>query len=461
MKKIVLALLAAVLMLSAVEWDVEQVTDVSALTIPSRPLLALDNEGYARVLFRQRTIEVEKHLYCASNTTGSWVIRDVDSNYSCDVEYYDIDIDSEGNTNIVYTIAWEQDENYDVFYATDETGPFVPQRLTTTGGLQYAMNIAVDLWDKPHITYMKYDSLEWETYLFCGWIDEAYELHAQKVTDNSIDGEEGSDLVAGSDGVLHIFYVDDYDYYLWHIYGELSAWGEEVIVEHSSYLPSAAVDESGNLHLSYLQEDFPQIAHYAKNVNGLWFDETISGEEPPHWTPCLALDQEGIPYVQWHNNSGIFYTSKPGTDWIGAEFIDVPQQGIELEYGQTFLIDEQGFGHLIYIADDEEEQEQVFYAKSKQPLSGGGFITEQVDVSNPHGLEVRGSKIRFTLPQSSPVTLNLYDAVGRHVDHLASGIYAAGEHAAPINTADLSSGVYFIRAEIAERSASAKFVLTH
>jgi hypothetical protein len=53
--------------------------------------------------------------------------------------------------------------------------------------------------------------------------------------------------------------------------------------------------------------------------------------------------------------------------------------------------------------------------------------------------------IRFNLPQNSPVTLKIFDVLGREVITLIDGELNSGEHSVVFNAKDLTSGIYFCR----------------
>jgi hypothetical protein len=74
------------------------------------------------------------------------------------------------------------------------------------------------------------------------------------------------------------------------------------------------------------------------------------------------------------------------------------------------------------------------------------------------------TRIDFSLPQAGNVTLTIYDALGRTVKQLASGILEAGQHTVVWNGSNaqgqmVSSGVYFYRLETAVGSYSRKMML--
>jgi len=58
-----------------------------------------------------------------------------------------------------------------------------------------------------------------------------------------------------------------------------------------------------------------------------------------------------------------------------------------------------------------------------------------------------GTTIEFALPKSSPVTLKIFDMLGREVATLVNESMAAGVHKITFDARALTSGVYFYRLE--------------
>ncbi len=68
--------------------------------------------------------------------------------------------------------------------------------------------------------------------------------------------------------------------------------------------------------------------------------------------------------------------------------------------------------------------------------------------------------ISFSLQDQEQVNLQLIDMTGREVMNVYSGDLAAGQHMMPVNTAELSSGIYFIRMSTADgRNVTQKLVV--
>jgi hypothetical protein len=81
---------------------------------------------------------------------------------------------------------------------------------------------------------------------------------------------------------------------------------------------------------------------------------------------------------------------------------------------------------------------------SNQPLDQYLPRTVALDQNYPNPFNP-STTIRFHLPESQRVRIDLFDMLGRHIGVLAEGDYAAGSHQIDWNAADLSSGVYLYR----------------
>ena len=92
-------------------------------------------------------------------------------------------------------------------------------------------------------------------------------------------------------------------------------------------------------------------------------------------------------------------------------------------------------------------------AVSVEPLSSGRVFVAR-SRPNPFRNEVT---FNFTLPQSGPVSVEIYSADGRHVDTLANGEMAAGEHSIAWTLGkNTPSGVYFYRVIAGNNQATGK-----
>ncbi len=68
--------------------------------------------------------------------------------------------------------------------------------------------------------------------------------------------------------------------------------------------------------------------------------------------------------------------------------------------------------------------------------------------------------ILYRLGETMPIHLSIYDALGREVRVLASGVQSAGVHRVNFHAEDLPNGVYFYRLTTETSSQSYPVVLT-
>ena len=68
--------------------------------------------------------------------------------------------------------------------------------------------------------------------------------------------------------------------------------------------------------------------------------------------------------------------------------------------------------------------------------------------------------ISYTLPQSSYVTISVYDRLGRQVQTLVDQNQEAGNHTVDFNASEYPSGIYFYRIKTTEKTEVRKMLLT-
>ncbi len=69
------------------------------------------------------------------------------------------------------------------------------------------------------------------------------------------------------------------------------------------------------------------------------------------------------------------------------------------------------------------------------------------------------TRIKFALPESGTVKLEVYNALGRHIETLLNRQMNAGTHEVEFNAKDLSSGIYYYRISTGEFQAVRKMIL--
>ena len=69
------------------------------------------------------------------------------------------------------------------------------------------------------------------------------------------------------------------------------------------------------------------------------------------------------------------------------------------------------------------------------------------------------TQISFSIPKDGYAKLSAFDMTGKEVDIIHEGFQSAGFHTYTWNASDMSSGVYYLRLSINDRTTTAKAVL--
>ncbi|MBN2378621.1 hypothetical protein JXM67_02310 [candidate division WOR-3 bacterium] len=486
MKKAVLLLLAGVFLLSAVQWQEELISGESPYYYMS-PLLKLGEERHAHVLYLQAYYDWEAEstaawIKVASNATGSWTTRKVvrlsKDFYSYDPDLmfppYGFDVDFEGNTYIVF-FDFASEEETNLFFACDSSGEFVVDTLTNDMNIQVGPAVKLDSEGQLKLAYLEVDSEDWSRVQIRYGTIRAGNLDSELVIEMSDQFLFfAMDLVFSDDGTPHLFYSrhdEDSDPVLCHAAPsgiEPAGWncgplGDSV----KGIFPCVVSDDRKGFCMAYLngehfEEDFEDI-HYL-TLDGSDLEDELVQESVSfdcYFTPALALNPDGVPFVVSVNDySDFYYTVKTDAGWIEEKITNTPELDEAGGVGHFFAIDSQGYGHLAYVIDDYfEEVYQVFYAKSLEPLLEG-IAESSPSTRTTLRFESGEYVIHFSLHVGGLVYLDLYDASGRRVKNLASGTFCEGEHVVPIKSGELSAGVYFAQGFLAGQPASVKIIFT-
>ncbi len=229
-------------------------------------------------------------------------------------------------------------------------------------------------------------------------------------------------------------------------WGETNRWRE--IHGLIDFLNNAR-EPGGHL---YLEKDTPIILAGDFNLVGSW--EQLAAIE----NDILDWDGTGIERVRarqtekrmhytWRNDKSrfspgkldyIFYTGSlldlKNTYTLQVEKMSPEQRTLYgLQYGDTRVASD----HLPHVAD--------FTVKSATTVSDNHAYPEYYLAENyPNPFNAQ-TTISFILPESSDVSIVLYNVLGEKVDLLIDGRKSAGRHTVTFDAAGLASGVYFYR----------------
>lgn len=200
---------------------------------------------------------------------------------------------------------------------------------------------------------------------------------------------------------------------------------------------------------------FAAIAHLGRVSSALAIDNAYEG--PADSLRFGTYFSSGSPVFNgftrqekaWSLRAGTAFTEVSGTD-VAMVTASGPYT---LQPGQTIIV---GF-LLAYGETVDILRGQVAAARAMrlfQVSTVGGFEDGPPWIDRPTRAQLLpnypnpfnpATTIRFTVPEPTPVTLELYDAIGRRVAVLADREFTAGEHRIPFEARGLASGVYRLR----------------
>ncbi len=224
---------------------------------------------------------------------------------------------------------------------------------------------------------------------------------------------------------------------------------------------SVTVDTSGNIYTlgkAQDQETYDNdwvIVKYDASGNLLWAEEydgvfeddqdeprglVVDNDENVYVTGAIGSWTDGfqtVTLMYGSDGSGLDTALFDGgyeTDWINDIAID--NDGVVYVSGYTYIreADTTAVFTLIRYGEDTGVDEQ--------PALSHPTDFRLVDAwPNPFNSTLR---IRYELNQGAPITISLYDLLGREVTRLTSGVKPAGQYELTWNAENLASGTYLV-----------------
>ncbi len=216
-----------------------------------------------------------------------------------------------------------------------------------------------------------------------------------------------------------------------HVYADNNGKpAENAILERINIPITEDVGNAGRFSIILANPiDVPSGRHWFSIMPRMDYD--ISGE----WFWRLNISEEGHNY-HWRNEGGFY--GQQYTEWTD---------------GPTVFTTEVGNNLAFILYGDELQDTSVDDPETDLPVKA------ELHGNYPNPFNPT-TNIRFSLPETAPVNLSVYNVNGRHVETLLGGqMMSAGEHTVPFNAAGLSSGVYIVRMETANRVMSSRMML--
>jgi endonuclease I len=107
---------------------------------------------------------------------------------------------------------------------------------------------------------------------------------------------------------------------------------------------------------------------------------------------------------------------------------------------------------------DRPEFATHLYLTSGAETTGGEALIARLGRVHPNPFNP-STTIRYSVPEASPVTITLYDVLGKEVSKVVDSPMEAGEHRCTLSVGDLSNGVYFLRLQAGVHSDTQKIIV--
>ena len=180
-----------------------------------------------------------------------------------------------------------------------------------------------------------------------------------------------------------------------------------------------AIDDFSNVYVTGLSKgiltetDFATVKYSSAGVQ-LWAARYSGDNQSKSFASAINIDQSGFIYV-----SGF------------SKISDIYNKAVTIKYSQT-----------------------------------SGIINTSSNIPNKYLLSQNypnpfnpSTKINFSLPKNSFVTLKVFDLSGKEVANLVNENLSAGSYEADFNASDLTSGIYFYRLTTVDFSETKKMIL--
>lgn len=276
--------------------------------------------------------------------------------------------------------------------------------------------------------------------------------------------------------------------------GELSGWTN---INPAGLLGQAWVDVDksdgpgrGNVYVMATVERIslydPGDVMFAKSTDGglTWSDPIRINDDlsfvNTQWMGTMSVAPNGRIDAVWldtrlapsnhPDNSALYYSYSidQGETWSPNERISDlfnPHVGYpnQNKMGDYFdMVSDNDGAHLAW-ANTLNGEEDVYYTHIEPYIVDG----VQNKIANTASFNLRNypnpfndnTKILYYLPNNNIVSLNIYDSFGRKIKELVNGYEQKGSHTVSVSVANLNSGIYYARLQVANTIETTKLVV--
>jgi len=232
---------------------------------------------------------------------------------------------------------------------------------------------------------------------------------------------------------------------------------EKVTVNGAVNSPATIKINSNNEEVFVITKNDNKI-FYLSNGGASWMPLTSMNFPSTTVVTCMEFNSANKIFAAT-NNSGIYTSSTGGQSWQtltnGLYGHITTGSGFSYAYISSLLIDENDYLHLTTYEDGLYKSLLPTSVVSTVSNSPGKFYLQQ-NYPNPFNPT---TKIKFDLPKSTFVKINVFDISGKLVNEIINQNLYAGSYEAEFNGANLASGIYYYRIEANDFIETKKMML--
>jgi hypothetical protein len=263
-----------------------------------------------------------------------------------------------------------------------------------------------------------------------------------------------SSLALDAEGAGHVSYWDATNDDLKYAYWQAGGWHTVTVdsVGDVGEWTSLDLDVEGCPHISYYDHTNGDLRHAYNDGSG-WTIETVDSDGMVGLHTSLAVDEFGHSHISYYDSThrDLKYAWWDGAGWH-TEPVDT--QGVVGTYNSLDL-DAFGYAHISYYDQSNYDLKYAYgriLVPAEDPLSTRAASIRLLGVS-PNPITAGEATIRCSLDGASagrPVSLQIYDPLGRLVAVPFAGKLPAGTHSVAWNLGALDGGqinpgVYVLR----------------
>lgn len=430
--------------------QVWQVIDVADGVKPS---LELSSTGDVHISFMLEAISgfVKHAIFNPSNL--SFDISDVSSGY-----FYgplDLAIDQLDRPHINY----HDHDLTDQVHVYFDDNVWIATRIEDNGHDGWDNSIFIDKNNNPHtssvdpsgfggvgVEYAFYDGANWQV---------------EAIGSGGIMYANTTSLALDSKGNPHISYYNDSTKDLVYAVKDSEGWGITAIDTDGDVgrFSSLVLDSLDNPHISYYQhlEGDSGIVKYTTYTDAQWevtnidtLYNVVIGFSGARNMTSLTFDGQMRPHISYCDEKFLKYALWNGSSWQKQILVDKTMSSTILGQLTSLKLDDQDKAHIAY---NEVIQLSPLTGKIKYITNSNVTSLDRVEANSFH-FELKqnfpnpfnpSTTIKYLLKSASPVTLTVYDILGKEVTKLINKRQPAGRHSVIFNPVNLAGGIYFYK----------------